>query len=113
MTSSHSRFTGVLNNIPNHFLAICEYPIILVLLFTSLYSWAVLVFFSFSFLFFSFFFLRFLFREKWHLKSGYGTGAGTTQMEFTKGLVLCDLFNLFLVYSVLVSVGNGEKGQVD
>lgn len=66
MTSSHSRFTGVLINtiqtiqpihcsamhtciiFYTHFIAICEYPILLLYLFTCFYSWAVPLCFVFA-----------------------------------------------------------------
>lgn len=124
MTSSHFRFTGVLINIIRairtihcssmhtciifyiHFIAICEYPIILLYLFTFFYSWSVLLFFVFFFFVFAISLSRNAAFEK-RLCMEWGPGLPKWSLP-RASLSWCDLFNFFL-WSLLVSAGNGGK----
>lgn len=121
MTSSHSGFTGVLINIIQtiqtihcsamhtciifytHFIAICEYPILLLYLFTCFYSWAVPFFFFFVFA------ISLSRNAAFEKRLCMERGPGLPKWSLPRALLsLCDLFNFFL-WSVLLLAGNGGK----
>lgn len=107
MTSSHSLFTAALTNIIQpiqiirrsamhtcinfytHSIAICEYSIILLYLFTCFYSWAVPLCFVFA--------ISLSRNAAFEKRLCMERGPGLPKWSLPRALLsLCDLFNFFL-----------------